>query len=247
MERTTTVATEDLSADAETLASEGFDETVVADLQALEDSTVADGGRVLAALVVDYDDSDTTPASVRSAVLEHAGVESDRLTATGEAALAGDLNQNSVLDGGPQGKHALLVVELAGGHVFVDRLPVPGEVPQGPGGPPPGVRRTERFLDYHGGLETLPQLEGEYVEVTHGDEGWRVAVPAADDDPESPRLPAWAGLTLGATLALAASVAALAGSNALGALALVTTLALAVAVGLDWLQLGAEWPRGDRR
>lgn len=248
MERTTTVADEDLSADAESLAAEGVDGEVVEDLRALEDSTVADAGRVLAALVVDYDDPDTTPASVRSTVLEHAGVEPDRLTATGEAVLAGEGNENSVLEGGPQGKHALLVVELGGGHVFVERLPVPGEVPQGLGGTPPSVRRAERFFEYHGGVETLPQLEGEYVDVTHEAGGWRVALPEDDDATGLPRLPAWAGATLGATVVLAVSVAALVGNGSLAGLALVTSLALAVAVGLDWLQFGAEWTtRGDRR
>lgn len=242
MERTTTVtaADEELSAEAERLAATGVDPDVVEDLAALEDSTVADAGRVLAAVVVDYDDPDTTPATAREAVLDRAGVDPDRLTATAEAVLSGATDRNSVTETGPRGRQAVVVVELAGGHVFAERLPVPGAVPQGPGGDPPSVRRARAFFDYHGGVETLPQLEGEYVDVTRSETGWRVAVPDDRETDAGDRHLAWGGLTVGATVALVVTGVGLLASGSLGPFAAVATLALAGAVALDWLQFAGE-------
>ncbi len=236
MERTITRAAETHSADELEVDPE-VDPDVVEDLRAMEANTIADRGRVLAAVVVDYDDPDTTPASVRSTVLERAGVVEDRLTATAERVLDPNPDPNTVLPAEPQGTHAIVVVELGGGGVFAERLPVPGEVPRGPGGKPPSVRRAEQFFEQYGGVETLPQLEGEHVPVTYGD-GWRVHLP--DDDEAD--LARWSSLTLLATGLLTVSVVALAvgGGVPFAGLLFLSAAALAGAVTLDWLQFGAE-------
>ncbi len=247
MERTVTRAAETHPAEEIEGEDPEVDPAVVADLRAMEASTVADRGEVLAAVVVDYDDPDTTPATVRSTVLERAGVTADRLTATAERVLDPDPDPNTVLPAEPQGTHAILVVELAGGQVVAERFPVPGEVPRGSGAAPPGVRRAERFFQRYGGVETLPQLEGEHLPVTF-DDGWRLRL-GDDAGEDSDPLGRWTGVALLSTGLLAASLAALflgAGQSAAGGLLVLSSVALVGALTLDWLQLGAERSGGDR-
>lgn len=239
MERTITRARETRSADDDPK----LDPAVVEDLREMEVNTIADRGEVLAAVVVDYDDPDTTPSSVRSAVLRRAGVTEDHLTATAERVLDPAPNPNTVLSSEPQGTHAVVVVELAGGAVFAERLPVPGEVPRGPGEAPPSVRRAERFFERYGGVETLSQLEGDHVPVTY-DDGWRVRLDDAGDDGETT---GWAGVVV-ATGLLAVSLAALATTTPPAAgLLLLSAVALSGAVALDWLRSLSEHVGGDRR
>jgi len=240
MERTITRATETCPAD-EREADPEVDPAVVDDLRAMETTTIADRGTVLAAVVVDYDDPETTPATVRSTVLERAGVTGDRLTATAQRVLDPDPDPNTVLSAEPRGTHAVVVVELAGGQVFAERLPVPGEVPRGPGEKPPGVRRAERFFGQYGGPETLPQLEGEHVPVTY-DDGWRLRLPEQREEPAL-----GVGVTPLASGLLSASLVLVLAGGVIGSplawLLAVSSLALVAALGLNWHRTGGGEPR----
>lgn len=165
-------AGEDISArpqSAETIEPETVDQ-----LRARARNTIAERGKVLTTLLVDYDE--TEPAAVRDSLVS-AIAENENLT---EAEARKKLlpQSESLLTEQKSGTYVLLTISLPSDDIFVDQIVVPENEQLNT----PAVQRYNQFVSTYGEINTVPQLTGERVPIEYISQNnrWRIAVPESE-------------------------------------------------------------------